>query len=362
MNFKKDYITRWVSEANMRNDKTPCRRWCFTFNNYSEQEYDILLNKLKELCEYFIVGKERKSTIHLQGFICLKLKARFSTLKNKLNPRIHFEKAKFSVQHNIRYCSKENDFVTHGTPPKYNNERVTGDDIANDFIDHMDNQTSHTEFMKTYPKHWLMNGTRYLQNYYRPKAEIMRDNIFVLYLHGPTRIGKTHLAHALLPNAYKKVPTTKWWHSYRLQTTCIEDEISFDCVSINHWLLWLDKWPISVETKGGELPLHVSTFIITSNFAPTEIFKYNTEALLARMTVVEYTSRDQYESIRTIFNTHHVPSTTPCSSYTQSEAASSSAWETLSEASRNQAESETNSTLADLLESGNDNPFGVFSS
>lgn len=85
------------------------RTWCFTLNNYSEE--DILCFDNLGGITYLVYGKEVSSTgtHHLQGYLVLKKPERLSFLK-KINSRAHWEPSKKSVVANTRYCSKEGDF------------------------------------------------------------------------------------------------------------------------------------------------------------------------------------------------------------------------------------------------------------
>lgn len=106
-------------------------------------------------------------------------------------------------------------------------------------------------------------------------------------------MGKSRLAHSELPEAYIKEPRTKWWNNYLLETTCIIDDFGPGGIDINHLLRWFDRYKCVVETKGGMVSLYVSTFIVTSNFHPREIFKWGDEvnpqlpALLRRIELIE---------------------------------------------------------------------------
>lgn len=91
------------------------RSFCFTLNNYSEQEYE----DLKEWAQghKYIIGKEvgKEGTSHLQGYIYTKNPIRLSTLL-KINKRIHWEKAKGNIQQNLDYCSKDGEYETNFKP------------------------------------------------------------------------------------------------------------------------------------------------------------------------------------------------------------------------------------------------------
>ena len=89
--------------------------WCFTVNNYNDEEYEALLGTH---CRYVIIGKEvgESGTPHLQGFI------QFESLKTlsacrKINYRAHWEMTKGTIDQNVQYCSKEGHFEERGIKP-----------------------------------------------------------------------------------------------------------------------------------------------------------------------------------------------------------------------------------------------------
>lgn len=89
------------------------KRWCFTLNNYTDEELVEMVAILEVSCIRGIIGKEigEEGTPHLQGYVVFEfVKRPMSIFKNK---RIHWEKCKGSDKENIRYCSKDNNFVTH---------------------------------------------------------------------------------------------------------------------------------------------------------------------------------------------------------------------------------------------------------
>jgi len=90
------------------------RKWCFTLNNYTPEEY-------KYICDYatsnnckYIVAKElgEEKTPHLQMYFKFNSARRFSTMK-RIFVRSHIEKARGSDKQNYEYCSKEGDFITN---------------------------------------------------------------------------------------------------------------------------------------------------------------------------------------------------------------------------------------------------------
>ncbi len=109
-----------------------------------------------------------------------------------------------------------------------------------------------------------------------------------------------------MPSAYIKDPRTKWWNGYMLESDVIIDDFGPGGIDINHLLRWFDRYKCLVESKGSMLPLYATSFIVTSNFKPCDIFKCNNymfrdqvstcesvdhpqlPALMRRITLVEF--------------------------------------------------------------------------
>lgn len=90
----------------------PCvKNWCFTSYSENEPEFDPYL------MAYTIYGHETCPTsdrLHWQGFISFKNRKRLAACK-KVAPGAHFECLRGTVQENIYYCSKDNQFKEFGT-------------------------------------------------------------------------------------------------------------------------------------------------------------------------------------------------------------------------------------------------------
>jgi hypothetical protein len=92
---------------------------------------------------------------------------------------------------------------------------------------------------------------------------------------GVTGSGKSHRANAEayadvgLADVYTKTQTMKWWDGYQGQKRVVVDEYRGD-INIGHMLRWLDKWPVSVEIKGGSVPLCATEWWFTSNLSLEE--------------------------------------------------------------------------------------------
>lgn len=93
----------------------PSNRWCFTLNNYTQEEYDDMISALVQISTRYVVGKERgdQGTPHLQGYYETEDRTRPTALKLK-HLRTHFEKAKGTDVQNYKYCIKEGSHVEGG--------------------------------------------------------------------------------------------------------------------------------------------------------------------------------------------------------------------------------------------------------
>ena len=90
--------------------------WCFTLNNYTEEE----VASIQALdVRYIIYGKEvgEAGTPHLQGYVNLSRTQKLSFVA-KLIPRAHWTPCNGTPQQNIECCSKQGDVWTKGVAPK----------------------------------------------------------------------------------------------------------------------------------------------------------------------------------------------------------------------------------------------------
>lgn len=80
--------------------------WFFTFNNYIQEDIEILTTTFKEFCYKYCFQEETgaEGTPHLQGVISLKKRMRYTELG--LSKKIHWEGCK-NVTKSYHYCSKK---------------------------------------------------------------------------------------------------------------------------------------------------------------------------------------------------------------------------------------------------------------
>lgn len=91
---------------------TRTRAWCLTINNY--EDFNLVVESA-QIFEKYVIGKEvgENGTPHLQMWLYKKDKICFNKLKT-LFPTAHIEPAKGNEASNVKYCTKENDYVSKG--------------------------------------------------------------------------------------------------------------------------------------------------------------------------------------------------------------------------------------------------------
>jgi len=95
---------------------------------------------------------------------------------------------------------------------------------------------------------------------------------------GRTGTGKSRRAwEEATFSAYPKGPTSIWWCGYQGQEHVVIDEFRgtkiffiLGQIDVSHVLRWLDRYPVTVETKGSSVVLQAKKIWITSNLSPDD--------------------------------------------------------------------------------------------
>jgi len=254
---------------------TPKKSYCFTLNNYTEDELAAIRGVCSTLSQYAIVGREvgEQGTRHLQGYIRFTRAYRFSTIKDRYLPRCHIEVSRGSPRQNRDYCSKDGEFDEYGELPE-DRASSSREDLAREFArDATDGRGGVRRFAESNPGTYYFSGHNLLRNHWALQAPTARPGITVDWMHGLPGVGKSRRAHERLPDAYIKDPRTKWWNGYFGEKEVIIDDFGPQGIDINHLLRWFDRYKCTVEYKGGMMPLMAETFIVTSNYHPREVFQ-----------------------------------------------------------------------------------------
>lgn len=245
------------------------RRWCFTINNYTDEEVSVLDGYE---CKYMVYGIEKgaEGTPHLQGFVVCNNNVKLGGMK-KLNNRAHWEAAKGTSQQASDYCKKDGNFKERGTLPldnraaggknkerwdevKENAKRGKLDDIPSDI----------------YIKYYRTLKAIASDHQVRPEAVAELDNWWYF---GATGTGKSSAARKISPDYYLKRPN-KWWDGYVDQSVVIIEEWGPEYKMLGSFLKeWADHHPFAAEVKGGMKCIRPKQIIVTSNYSMEECFE-----------------------------------------------------------------------------------------
>lgn len=238
------------------------RRWCFTLNNYSEEDVSAIRGWD---VTYAIVGKEvgESGTPHLQGYVVL-APSRLAAMK-KLLEKAHWEPAKGNTEQNVEYCSKQGDVFEVGVRPvdKGKAEKLRWQEAWKALT--AGDMDSVPEDIKI--------------RYYRTCKDIVKDHMVKpddaddvtgVWIYGDAGVGKSRMAREKYPGAYYK-NQNKWWDGYQGEEFVIIDD--FDSKELAHHLkIWADRYSFIAETKGGGIHIRPKKIVVTSNFSIEELF------------------------------------------------------------------------------------------
>jgi len=282
----------------------PARNYCFTYNNYPNP-LDDFNAKLTELCTYAIYGIEtgESGTPHLQGYLQLKLKKRLASLAKSL-AGCHLEVARGGYDANFKYCSKDGNTWEFGTPATAGKRKGLSD--ACQLV--VEKKTL-SEVAEQLPETYC----RYYRGLEALSCALTRPRDFkteIYWFWGPTGSGKSRRALDVETDRgvspYYKPGSTKWWNGYNGHESVIIDDYRRDLCTFAELLRLFDRYPHSVETKGGIQSFVSRRLYITTPRPPTETWLGRTEEDLAQLLrriehVVEFKVPIEYSNFSVIY-------------------------------------------------------------
>lgn len=259
------------------------RKYAFTIFEEHDRYTQEDIENIKD-CKYIILGKEickQTERKHWQSFIYFKREKTFNAAKNIIqkhfNNKCHVEMARGSINDNIKYCSKDNDYWEKGNRPQGQGERTDLKQLAEEIISGkitdedilINNPMVYHQYGRTIEK---LQDIHYRSKY---RTEMTEGT----WIYGETGTGKSHEAfqdfnpktHYLLNN------DNGWWEGYKGQETVIINDFRGH-IPYNELLQLVDKWPMSVKRRGREpMPFTSKKVIITSSLHPSLIYKHRNE-------------------------------------------------------------------------------------
>ncbi|AIF76253.1 Rep [Circovirus cia] len=246
----------------------PVYRWCFTLNNWTEEEYGLIESTLRSSVKYAIIGKEvgESGTPHLQGFANFKKKLRLSTLKKLPGfTRAHVQPANGTDLQNQKYCQKEKNYLEIGLPSR----RGRSGELSKAVDLLKKNGGNLSEVADVYPEVYIRHG-RGLRDYVTAAClSGQRDwKTRVIVIIGQPGVGKTRYVNSQCKghSVYWK-PRGPWWDGYTNQECVVFDDF-YGWVTFDELLRVCDRYPLKVPVKGSFVEFVAKFIYITSNEPP----------------------------------------------------------------------------------------------
>lgn len=259
------------------------RNLCFTLNNPSSYELDFSsLSHIRYSC--WQVEQGESGTIHLQGYVEMSTPQRFSYLSGVL-PGAHFEARRGTRDQARDYCRKLESRIAG--PFEYGSWETGGSGSRNDLValkQRLDDGASEREISDEFFGQYIRYGNGIKR--YKILHEKSRDwDMEVTCITGPPGCGKTKWVREQAPEAYWN-QGSKWFDGYDGHADVVFDDF-YGNVPFHFFLRVLDRYPLMVETKGGQVNFIPKRIWITSNKEPDTWYtqeNLDIRALLRRIT------------------------------------------------------------------------------
>jgi len=249
--------------------KAKFHNFVFTINNYTDEHIEACNNYS---CVYIIYAKEvgEQGTPHLQGYCELKDRTTLSAIRKHFK-KIWVANRRGTQEQAITYCKKDNDFVERGTP-KAQGKRTDIDDVR----DMIEKGVSKREIIKTCQNPSVINLLPTLIAAYVPERTF---KTIVYWFWGAPGTGKSKKAHYLANKLCEKTCTnfsitqSGFCLGYEGQDGIIIDD--FDEKKFDYrWILnFLDRYPMILNVKNGEINMAARIVFITCEWPHTKVYK-----------------------------------------------------------------------------------------
>lgn len=279
---------------------TRAAAWCFTLNNYTDNELSTLRGVGNQpTTHYLVLGFETgaEGTPHVQGFYCSRNRITFTTVKNRLGDRIHVEPMRGNHQQASDYCKKDGTFEEHGVLPAPGTRTDLGS-----IVEKVRVTKRLRDAAEEFPELYIRYG-RGIQNWYYVAGVVQprnwRPNVYVYA--GDPGTGKSRLAAEQCASFSNREPYYKpdgqWWDGYEGHDCVIFDDF-YGGYPYHDLLKCLDRYPHQVAVKGAFVEFVPKLIIFTSNKLVSKWYnadKCPVQALFRRLSnYIWFTSTGQF--------------------------------------------------------------------
>jgi len=257
------------------------RHWCFTLNNPTIDEEEIIerLEQLGFIYTVFQLEVGEQGTPHYQGYVIWKEKQRLTAVTPLF--AAHWSIARGTPEQNKAYCTKPEsrlgDFCESGLFPETQPGKRTDLDKLHSRLkenERLSLQSYATEFFSLFARYPDLSE-RYYDATLPPRDPETPFRTWLLI--GPPGTGKSrlslHLAKLCGGGEPFRHSNIKWFDGYRGERTVIFDDFCGSSLSFSIFKRVLDRYPFRVELKGTTREMVATNFIITTNQEPSSWWK-----------------------------------------------------------------------------------------
>lgn len=256
------------SQSFPRMENKPVKTWVFTLNNWTPTELDNILHwDVTRL----VVGEEvgDEGTPHLQGAVTFKRAYRLAALK-KLQSRAHWEIALAADAFN--YCGKDGNMV-HRIDNRTQGKR-RDIDVAYEAV--AAKKPMRAFLAEDKPSYQAIQVFKVAAAMAVPDRVCGEDGLFpeidVRWYYGATGTGKSASVYReFMADVYRPL-SEKWWDGYTGQRCVLVDDFRPKWCSWERLLQLTDRYPLTLEVKGGSVAACWTVFVITAPEPPSEMF------------------------------------------------------------------------------------------
>lgn len=255
------------------------QRFYYTYYPPADQtpeQLELHYRALHQVCHYILYGFENCPTtgrFHHQGFFWLKNAfKKTETGARKLMPGVHMGPCRGSPTANEVYCRKLNS--TNPNEKWYEYGKMPEDGVHDktrlDNVLEIARTQGEMAAASSDPGTWARNHnavTRW-SRMHQPKRNFKTTCI---YIWGIAGCGKTQ--YAISKGASPLQIKSGFFRGYNNQTVVVIDDIDQHMgLTRTEWLTLFDRYPLTLNVKGGEAEFNSKLIFVTSNFPPSVTF------------------------------------------------------------------------------------------
>lgn len=252
------------------------KRWCFTIQYIDDVKIGYTPETMQYLVYQIEVG-EQGGYKHFQGYVEWIEPHELSDMQRKFGRHAKYQRARGSAEQNRKYCTKEATRWQderagpweYGHAAQRQGERADLSDIADALLAGIGladiGRKWPGQFMRYY------KGFAQFQLVCRPPEGDRPVHVYILT--GPTGSGKSKYAYDYWPLAFWKHGAdggaSHWFDGYCGQQDVIWDDFTEAQASLSFLLRLLDRYPMSVQVKGGYVRWVPRNVVITTSQDPS---------------------------------------------------------------------------------------------